>query len=300
MEKIPKSGSITRYSEDSYDEFSVNYARTREDIARFCWYDEYPYSLGIWPGSFADINRKNSWFIRRVNYPFVAVEMVLEGSVTFKQHGREFVLQEGDIFITCPREQLLLTDHQHRKVRMLQLIIYGNFGGMIAEMLNFKSSGILHPENPAVFEQKLRSIGKIIENQQDGKGNSAAGYELLLELADIHKQSRIRKYPPPLAKAVTLVELNMGANLNVNSLAKKTGVSRYTLIRLFRGWLGRTPQEYISAQRMEYAKQLVSSGRLSHKEIARELGFKNASHFSLAFKKYTGLPPRSFKAQLPL
>ena len=123
---------------------------------------------------------------------------------------------------------------------------------------------------------------------------------LLLELADIHKQSRIRKYPPPLAKAVTLVELSMGANLNVNSLARKTGVSRYTLIRLFRGWLGRTPQEYISAQRMEYAKQLVSSGRLSHKEIARELGFKNASHFSLAFKKYTGVPPRTYKANLPL
>ena len=153
MEKIPKSGSITRYSEDSYDEFSVNYARTREDIARFCWYDEYPYSLGIWPGSFADIFRKNSWFIRRVNYPFVAVEMVLEGCVTFEQHNREFVLQEGDIFITCPREQLLLTDCQQQKVRMLQLIIYGNFGGMIAEMLNFKGSGILHPENPAVFEQ---------------------------------------------------------------------------------------------------------------------------------------------------
>ena len=300
MEKILKIGSITRYSEDSYDEFSVNYARTREDLERYHWHDEYPYSLGIWPGSFADIFRKNSWFIHRVNYPFVAVEMILSGSMIWEQNGRQFELCPGDIFVSSPREKLLLTDRNGEKVHMLQLIIYGNFCGMVAEMLNFKDAGSFQPENPAVFEQKLRAIGKLINEQQNAKRNSAAGYELLLELADIHKQSRIRKYPPPLAKAVTLVELNMGANLNVNSLAKKTGVSRYTLIRLFRGWLGRTPQEYISAQRMEYAKQLVSSGRFSHKEIARELGFKNASHFSLAFKKYTGLPPRSFKAQQPL
>jgi AraC-like DNA-binding protein len=292
-------GSVTYYSEDSYDEFSVNYLRSRNDLELTFWYDEYPFSLGVWPGLFREVVRKGNWFVRRVNYPFLAVEMVLDGEMQFGRDGREFILKPGDIFVSSPREQVLLTNSDSCSVRMLQLIIYGGFAGMISEMLNFKDAGILQPENPELVEKKLRSIGKLIAANEDAKGNSSAGYELLMELADIHRKSRLRKYPPALAKAVTLVDLCMGANLNVNSLAYQTGVSRYTLIRLFRGWLGRTPQEYIAAQRMEYAKQLVCSGRLSHKEIAQELGFKNASHFSLAFKKYTGMAPRTFKASLP-
>ena len=292
-------GSVTYYSEDSYDEFSVNYLRSRNDLELAYWYDEYPFSLGVWPGLFREVVRKGNWFIRRVNYPFLAVEMVLEGTVRFERDDREFILNPGEIFITSPREQVLMTNVDHKSARMLQLIIYGSFSGMMSEMLNFKDAGVLQPENPEQVEKKLRSIGKLIAAKEDAKDNTSAGYELLIELADVHRKSRLRKYPPALARAVTLVDLNMGANLNVNSLALQTGVSRYTLIRLFRGWLGRTPQEYIASQRMEYAKQLVCSGRLSHKEIAQELGFKNASHFSLAFKKYTGMSPRSFKASLP-
>ena len=292
-------GSVTYYSGDSYDEFSINYSRTRSEFELTSWFDEYPFSLGVWPGSFCDVVRRDNWFIRRVNYRFLAVEMVLEGTVRFERDSREFILNPGEIFITSPREQVLMTNVDHKSARMLQLIIYGSFCGMMSEILNFKDAGILQPENPELVEKKLRSIGKLIAAKEDAKGNSSAGYELLMELADIHRKSRLRKYPPALAKAVTLVDLCMGANLNVNSLAYQTGVSRYTLIRLFRGWLGRTPQEYIAAQRMEYAKQLVCSGRLSHKEIALELGFKNASHFSLAFKKYTGMAPRTFKASLP-
>lgn len=52
---------------------------------------------------------------------------------------------------------------------------------------------------------------------------------------------------------------------------------------------------FIILQRIEYAKQLISEGKLTLTEVAWKLNYSSVAHLSNQFKKTTGLTPSSFQ-----
>lgn len=56
-----------------------------------------------------------------------------------------------------------------------------------------------------------------------------------------------------------------------------------------------TIEQYSQHQRIERAKELLAYNQQSITEIAFDLGFSSAAHFSNQFKKLTGQSPSSFK-----
>ncbi len=56
-----------------------------------------------------------------------------------------------------------------------------------------------------------------------------------------------------------------------------------------------TIERYFTLQRMERAKELLSYDELNVTEIAEQLDFSSAAHFSAQFKQETGMPPSQFK-----
>ena len=87
-----------------------------------------------------------------------------------------------------------------------------------------------------------------------------------------------------LGEKVLLEELAAGVNLSVSRLA-----------HLFREEVGVSPQQFLEAQRLERAKQLLALTADSVKEIAYRLGFSSAFYFSLRFKRYTGRSPKVWR-----
>lgn len=64
--------------------------------------------------------------------------------------------------------------------------------------------------------------------------------------------------------------------------------------RLFAGETGKTPLQYLTEKRLDYACQLIRTRRYSKqsmKEIAWRSGFEDNYYFSRVFKKCTGLSP---------
>lgn len=57
---------------------------------------------------------------------------------------------------------------------------------------------------------------------------------------------------------------------------------------------GTTIEQYIIAQKIEKAKELLALNKLTAAEIAFNLGYSSAAHFSNQFKKITGQTPKSF------
>ena len=52
---------------------------------------------------------------------------------------------------------------------------------------------------------------------------------------------------------------------------------------------------FIILQRIEYAKQLISEGKLTLTEVAWKLNYSSVAHLSNQFKKTTGLTPSAFQ-----
>ncbi len=92
----------------------------------------------------------------------------------------------------------------------------------------------------------------------------------------------------------------IGANLHeppdYRRLARLANFSYSQFFREFKRRTGRSPQKYIEQQRIDYAKRLLATNRLSVKEIAFQAGFNNQLYFSRRFQKATGMSPSQYRA----
>ena len=97
--------------------------------------------------------------------------------------------------------------------------------------------------------------------------------------------------PPWLARALSLLEINMDRPLSTADLAAESGVSQPTLQAAMRKQFGMRTGEYILSVKMREAQRLIDEGRLSMKEVAARTGFSSPSYFTNVYKKYYGRSP---------
>lgn len=83
--------------------------------------------------------------------------------------------------------------------------------------------------------------------------------------------------------------------LTLENIADQLNYSFYYLSKLFKSYTGTTFSEYLTQYRVEKAKELLSSGEMSVKEIAYATGFNSQGYFAKIFKKYTGISPSEYK-----
>lgn len=77
-----------------------------------------------------------------------------------------------------------------------------------------------------------------------------------------------------------------------SELAEAAGLSDYQLKRGFKALFGTTVFGYVAEHRLERAQLLLLEREKSVGEIAYELGYSSPQHFSTAFKKKFGVPPK--------
>ena len=100
---------------------------------------------------------------------------------------------------------------------------------------------------------------------------------------------------PGLLRAEELLSNDLEAALSLEELSTAAGMSQWHLIRSFKRVFGLSPHRYRTQKRVGRAKAMLRSGR-AQAEIALTLGFYDQSHFSNAFRSYTGLTPSEYLA----
>ena len=88
---------------------------------------------------------------------------------------------------------------------------------------------------------------------------------------------------------------NLEDDLNLSEIAAVADLSQYHFARAFRKTVGLTPQQYVMQQRIEKAKLLLSDADLPIVEVSLRTGFKNQSHFTTLFRKFTKLTPKTWR-----
>lgn len=91
------------------------------------------------------------------------------------------------------------------------------------------------------------------------------------------------------------IEKNFQKNLSIPFLSKKLSMSERNYNRRFKEATSETAINYIQKLRVEKAKKLLESRRISFDEISYKVGYENTSYFRKLFKKTTGLSPNEYK-----
>ena len=98
-----------------------------------------------------------------------------------------------------------------------------------------------------------------------------------------------------LRRAKEFIVENLEEDLSLAEIAAAADLSQYHFARAFRKSTGFTPQQYLMLQRIERAKQLLAKDDLPIVEISLLTGFKNQSHFTTLFRKFTKLTPKLWR-----
>jgi AraC family transcriptional regulator len=98
-----------------------------------------------------------------------------------------------------------------------------------------------------------------------------------------------------LRRVQEFIDANLEEELSLAELAEVADLSQFHFARAFRKSTGQTPQQYLMQQRIERAKQLLSKDDLPIVEISLRTGFKNQSHFTTLFRKFTKHTPKLWR-----
>ena len=100
-----------------------------------------------------------------------------------------------------------------------------------------------------------------------------------------------------IQEAVTFIQQNYQRGITVEEIADACKLNRSYFSKLFKEVIGCTPQEFIIRLRLTKAAEQMRMTGDPIGDIARRCGYPNQLHFSQAFKKRYGLPPREWRKQ---
>ncbi len=119
--------------------------------------------------------------------------------------------------------------------------------------------------------------------------------ELLVSFVRLFTADKTAEKDLTAEKAKEILGANPQADLDLDDLADKCGVSKSHLCRLFKKATGQTVSQYLNKIRIETACQLLSDTDKPIEEIAFLAGFNNPSYFFRVFKKQTGKLPLAWR-----
>jgi AraC family transcriptional regulator len=98
-----------------------------------------------------------------------------------------------------------------------------------------------------------------------------------------------------LTRVLDYIGANLEGDLTLARLASIACLSRFHFSRAFKAAVGRSPHHYVSAKRLELAKQLLGKGDQPLVHIALTLKFSCQANFTRAFREATGQTPAQYR-----
>lgn len=135
-------------------------------------------------------------------------------------------------------------------------------------------------------------LGEKAQEAEEKLSNSPALPEQINILADLLRRQMSLPSIPKFCKVLPAI-LEAGGQLSPEQLAESAGLSRRHFERKFRELSGLSPAFFCRLAKFRKAINLPAH-TLSLTEIGLESGYYDQSHFIRDFKKFAGLPPKSY------
>jgi len=94
-----------------------------------------------------------------------------------------------------------------------------------------------------------------------------------------------------VSRAIEFIRDHSTELLGVPEIAHQVGVSQSTLEKRFKALLGHTVHDELQKRRLDIARRLLTSSKLSLQVIAERSGFRSAHYMSAVFQREFGYPP---------
>ena len=100
-----------------------------------------------------------------------------------------------------------------------------------------------------------------------------------------------------VSKALQHLHEHPAKHWTIEKLAQAVGSSRAAFAKRFKSLVGQTVFQYLTALRMQRARQLLRDTTLPVYDVAERVGYESDLAFTKAFRKQTGRTPRQYRLQ---
>jgi AraC-like DNA-binding protein len=238
-------------------------------------------------------------------HDFLEISVILEGSVIYNIEGIDYDLHEGDVLLFNPG----VHHYEQSKENVLLRQLHIGFQNMIfegyprdtfpthsavitlnnykdeffvtcREMINEKQTGDYGYE--VVLKALLMKLVIIIIRELNTEETFNNG--LMLSFEEREKQE--------IANVImNYMHENYKEDISLTKISQSMYISQAYISKIFKDETGDSPINYLIKIRLARANTLLKAGELPVKEVAKQVGYDDAYHFSKLYKKYYGYPP---------
>lgn len=267
------------------------------------------------------------WRVRRTQSPNPYYVAVLQGSMRYSdQQGEEVVVNAGD-FILIPFAQdfmmwsaapsndidmvidpVILPGGGYRvgsvngPVDMRALVGYCLFQSEDATLLSSLLPGVVVVRGQHRLSMLMQLLGDEAVDSRPGREVVLQHLLEVLLIEALRSSAKLCHSPgllrglsdDRLAAALRAMHTRPERGWTVVELAREAALSRSGFHERFQSAVGMAPMEYLKTWRLALAKDLLRKREISVSEIARSIGYRSASAFSVAFLREVGMTPARY------
>ena len=158
------------------------------------------------------------------------------------------------------------------------------------------------------FDQAVWDTALKLKAEVGNSDPSSRQYAEALSLVLVHELIRLERATTGPARplrgglpvwqqkrVIDFIEEHLAEKISLATLAELVGLSLYHFARAFTQSFGVPPHHYHMARRIDRARSLLQEPALSVTQIGLQIGFRETSSFTRAFRRFTGLTPTEYR-----
>lgn len=149
--------------------------------------------------------------------------------------------------------------------------------------------------HPLHIDSVSSDFAKKIELINSLEAGSRLQREMAKRYSVLVRDSSVKKYSPPVMKAILYTEHDLTAELSLRHISEKLNINPSYFSALFKKETGQTLTQFITKKRMELAAHLLSENNLQVQTVAQQCGIFDVNYFTKTFKKIYGKTPSEYK-----
>ena len=214
---------------------------------------------------------------------YSALTFRISGTATITVDGNKYDVNSNDI-LYIPQNMAYTAEYTDTELLVIHFVTLQNDREL--EVYSF--------QNVEQLYKLFLSVLSLWKNKEPGFHVYALS-QLYMILGTIPEKSTQKSMPQHFLNAVSYINANYkSSSLGMDQICCEAGISATTFRQLFRECYKKTPMQYVTDLRLEYARSLITNG-VSVETAAYECGYNDAKYFARVVKKQFGCTPRELR-----
>ena len=240
------------------------------------------------------------YLVERAGLRFVGLEFVVGGRGVVRLNGGEFALTAGTFFIYDEQTPHRIATDPKRPLAKYFVDLDGRAGRRLLRAANLPVGRAWQTSQPA---DVARLLGELVRHGTSALPNRRPICDQLFAATVLHAAQSVVQSEGGGSDAFATyqrcchaIDEDACRLRSLEDVARQCRLDAAYVCRLFRRFDRQTPYQRLLRNRMGLAAARLYGSDVLVKDVATELGYRDAFHFSRSFKSVYGVSPEAFRS----